>query len=169
MPKKKTKPTILKDTREQRGWDWEADEDFAGVRHQGLKTGDYSLEGLEEIVTIERKGSADELYANFTQDKKRLFAEFERMREYEYKFIIVEESLEDILNPHNYYVNKSKKNKRSPKMPPAVVMKHLLEATLEYGIHVIYCGDRGQQTAKKILLSVYERYCKGLVNCSPSK
>src|SRR5574340_1278042 len=50
------RPVVLVDSREQnpfsfarfRGW-------FAGIERKPLKLGDYSIEGLEEVCTVERK------------------------------------------------------------------------------------------------------------------
>ena len=56
------------DTREQnpfpfarfRGW-------FAGVKHKALKVGDYSVAGLEDACTVERKDLPDLIHSLTTE------------------------------------------------------------------------------------------------------
>jgi ERCC4-type nuclease len=156
----KPKPKIIVDTREKTPWDWEADDAFEEVIHRKLDGGDYSIEGLEDIIVIERKASADELFLNFSQQKKRITAEFERLADHKHKIIIVEETCEDVLNPERYYVNKKRINKRSPMMPVAVVAKGLNNLMLSYGASVIFGGMKAQSMARGILLAAWELHLK---------
>jgi len=157
----KIKPTIIVDTREKLPWDWEDDDAFASVIYRKLDAGDYSIEGLEDVIFIERKASVDELYNNFTTGKKRLAAEFDRVTDHRVKIFIIEETCEDILNPRKYYVNKKKINRKSPKMPPAVVASSLTNLVLEQNVHVIFGGSRAQSMVRGILLRAWELYQKG--------
>jgi len=168
MPKK-TKPKIIVDTREKTPWDFDGDEAFEEVISRKLDAGDYSLEGLEEIVTIERKASADELLNNFMTKtgKNRIYAEMDRMKDYPFKFIIIEQDLETLMDPKSYYINKLKNRRKrppSPRMPIAIVISNLTTLMLEHGIHVIFAGSRAQNLAKGILLAVYELHRKGLID-----
>lgn len=115
---------------------------------------------MQHIICIERKSSVDELYTNLFSRKnyERLCREMERFQNVKHRFIIIEEDLSRILDPNVYYVNKSGRNKRSPKMPPAVVINKLIEFMLNYDIHVIFAGNKGQSIAKKLLLRAYNDY-----------
>lgn len=162
------KPTLIIDTREKYPWDFEGDEAFEEVVYRKLDAGDYSIEGMQEIITIERKANVDELYTNFSnKDKKRqILAEFDRARDYRFKILVVEETCEDIMNPRKYYVNKPQKNgkpinRKSPKMPVAVVTSNLTKLALEHDVHIIYGGMRAQAMARGILLHAYELHRKG--------
>lgn len=152
------KPTILVDTREKIPFDFEGDNAFADVVYEKLDVGDYTLEGLEHIIAIERKYSADELYNNFGSKagNKRIQAEFDRMSDVKYKFIVIEETLEDIMNPDNYYVNQKRINKASPRMPCAVVVNALADLTFYKNVHVIYGGEKAQSVTRGLLLRVYD-------------
>lgn len=159
MPqKKKTKPILLIDSREQHPWGFGEDEDFDGVERVKLDAGDYSIKGLEHVVMIERKANQDEIYTNFASKdgKRRLYAEFERAQDIPFKFIIVESSLEDVMNPQAYFVNKKGINKRHLKMPVAVVTSNLTNLTLQRNVHVIYGGECAASMAKGLLLRVYD-------------
>jgi hypothetical protein len=75
------KATIVVDTREQnpfsfarfRGW-------FDGVKHKALAVGDYSVAGLEDIVTVERKDLPD-LIHSFTSERRVFVKRLRRMRD----------------------------------------------------------------------------------------
>lgn len=156
----KNKPILLIDTREKKPFDFEGDTDFASVKFTKLDGGDYSLDGLENIIVIERKGSVDELFINFTQNKQRIFAEFDRLNNHKHKIIVIEESLDQIMLPNNYYVNKKKINKQNPKMPVAVVLGGLYDLLLDYNAQVIFAGSKAQSIVKAILLRAYKKYAK---------
>ena len=63
-----------------------------------LDTGDYSIEGLEDKLCIERKASVVEFANNVGHDQVRFLKEIERMKHCPYKFMIFEFSLSDLMN-----------------------------------------------------------------------
>ena len=48
---------IIRDTREKNGWNFDFYESCEAIIDQGLKTGDYTAQGLEEHLVIERKAT----------------------------------------------------------------------------------------------------------------
>lgn len=154
----RSKPVILIDSREKRPYDFEGDDAFASIKHTKLDAGDYSLEGLEHIIVIERKASVDELFLNFTKDIKRLNAEFERLKDHKIKVIMIEATCEDVMNPYKYYINKNGLNKHSPKMPVAVVTSGLTNLMLQHNVHIFFGGSKAQSMTRGILLRAYEMY-----------
>ena len=64
---------IIRDTREQQGFQFFAQ---AEIIEQALDAGDYTIEGLEDFIRIERKASTGELYHNLA--KKTMKARFHR-------------------------------------------------------------------------------------------
>ena len=157
----KEKPVLIVDTREKQPWCFDTDDAFSDIIYQKLDGGDYSIQGMEHLITIERKATVDELYMNFTKDKKRIAAEFERLKDHRFKIVVIEESCEDVMNPNKYYVNKKKINRRSPKMPVAVVVSNLTKLMLEQNVQVIFGGMRAQAMARGILLHAYDLHQKG--------
>jgi len=158
MRKTRKKPPILiVDSREKKPWDWDDDPDFTSVVSEKLDAGDYSIKGLETVICIERKRSVDELYMNMfkQENRERLRREMQRFQNVKHRFFIVEEDLSDVLDPKSYYVNKAGKNRFSPKMPPAVVMRELIDFMLNYDVHVLFAGSKAQSLAKKLLLQAY--------------
>lgn len=84
--------TIIIDTREQQPWDFSQ----YATAVQKLDSGDYSIEGMEEIVSIERKKSVNEFANNITE--KRFKDWVERLSKVEFPFILLEFNLQDILH-----------------------------------------------------------------------
>jgi len=90
------KPTLIVDTREQnpfpfgrfRGW-------FAGIQKKALAVGDYSVAGLEEVCTVERKDLAD-LIHSFTTHRSVFTARLRRMSAYPYRLLVVTASLSEV-------------------------------------------------------------------------
>ena len=157
----KLKPTLIVDTREKQPWRWEDDDAFEGVLYTKLDGGDYSLRGLENILVVERKATVDELFINFTTNRERIKAEFERLGQHKFKILVVEETCDDVLNPYKYYINKKKINKKSPKMPVAVVASGLTNLMLEYNVHIVFGGTRAQAMVRGILLRAWELHQNG--------
>ena len=94
--------TIIKDTREQEGYTFEPSSSryhkCNGMVERKLDTGDYSLEGLEDKVCIERKASVVELANNIGHDMVRFTNEIERMKSFPHRFMIFEFSLSDVMD-----------------------------------------------------------------------
>lgn len=87
------KPTILVDTREQRPLVFSEAVSVAVVT---LPTGDYSVAGLTDRVAIERKSLAD-FVACVGPERERFLDCCRRLRDYEFRAIVVEASVEDVL------------------------------------------------------------------------
>ncbi len=99
--------TIIVDTREQVRYDFDAIparlSDGGGsvvtrVVRRALKSGDYSIEGMENRVVVERKSLAD-LYGTLGCGRNRFMRELERLAELEYAAVVVEGSWEQIVDP----------------------------------------------------------------------
>lgn len=103
-----------------------------------LDTGDYSMEGYEDILCIERKRTVSEIAQNITQD--RFKNELCRMSDYKYKFIIYEFDWLDVLNfPYNSNLPKSliKRIRTRGKF----LQSALLGINAIYNVHTHYAGS----------------------------
>ena len=77
--------TIIKDVREKKGWEW------PNMVRKALPTGDYTLEGLEDVLAIERKGSVSEYVDCLLGTRKDAFhRELERMEGFAHPFLILD-------------------------------------------------------------------------------
>jgi hypothetical protein len=144
---------ILRDTREKKPWDFSKDKYFDGQKDVALKTGDYSLEGYEDDIVVERKKDVNELIANFTTDKRRIYDEVERLKKFRFAAIVVEQNLAEVLNSENYYVARKFKNRNAP---VAIVINNLLTIMMQHGIHVIFAGCKGKSITRGILVRARE-------------
>jgi len=91
------KPVVLVDTREKEPFplytnhpNW-----IGGERRVALKTGDYTVEGMESLLCLERKNLADLVACTMTY-RKRFLVACSRLALFPWKAILVEATLEDI-------------------------------------------------------------------------
>ena len=132
---------IIIDTREKAGYSFQEYSNCTGVIRKKLDTGDYSIEGLEDIICIERKASVEEIASNIIDTTKRLEREIERMLPYEHKYIICEFSMWDLLNfPHGTSLPQTVRNKI--KVGGKFLLKKLIEFEIHYGVHIVFCGNK---------------------------
>lgn len=150
--------TIIKDTRERQGYTFESiDTKYhvcKGMVLRKLDTGDYSIEGLEDKICIERKASVVELANNVGFDKRRFMAEIERMKTFPHKFLVLEFSLEQLMDfpegsdiPDDEIKNLKISNK--------YMLRFLMELQINHNVHVIFCGSK--KNAKWTVLSIIKR------------
>jgi len=145
--------TIIIDTREQIPWEFK----YHQTSKKKLDTGDYAIEGLETILAIERKKSVAEIANNISE--KRFIDVLERLSKIPYKFILLEFSLDDVYNfPIGSDIPKKLWSKL--KISSKYLLKYLTEIQLNYGIHVIYCGDKtnAEKMAESIMKRVNEKH-----------
>ena len=150
--------TVIKDTREQDGYTFESFTgrytSCAGMVVQKLDTGDYSLEGLEDKLCIERKGRISELAINLGKDKARFMREIERMKEFPFKFLILEFSLDDVIKfPEGADIPQS--NMSKVKITGKYLLKMLVELQMNHGIPILFCDNK--RNAKTMINSIFKR------------
>lgn len=133
--------TVIKDTREQEGYFFNKFDSCAGMIDHKLDTGDYTLQGFEDKICVERKGCVEELAVNLGQKKYAFMDEIERMKTFDHKFLVLEFSLEDLLKfPDETRI--PVKNKGSLKITGKYMLKCLIEFELYHNVHVLFCGNK---------------------------
>jgi ERCC4-type nuclease len=149
--------TIIIDTREQQPWSFE----HYAKANKKLDTGDYSIEGLEQIIAIERKKSVSEFANNITESRFKDVVS--RLSSIKHSFLLLEFDLEDVLI-YPVGSNVPKKMWDKIKISPSFIIKHLLELQIYHNIKVLFCGDsdNAEKMAEFILKKVnyIERYKK---------
>lgn len=140
-------PRILIDTREQRPYSFET-ENETGT----LPTGDYSLVGAENLVSIERK-SIDDLIGCLTTGRDRFERELYRGRALDYFALIVEVSLSDLSN-----------GRYQSKMLPKAAIQSLLAFSIRYHLPIFFVENRryGARVTESLLLKYTEELKKRL-------
>lgn len=165
--------TIIRDNNEQAPWGFHGFVDdvsatgkplLVKVEIASLNTGDYSLKGLENLVTVERK-SINDLYgtisSNFAGRKKaeeagaeliqgRFDRELERMAVMEFACVIVEASLSLILTCPP----------PAARMQPKTVFRQMLAWQQRYPNVQWFFGDgvNGRRLAETICFRHLERF-----------
>jgi|SRR3990167_7069055 len=145
--------TVIRDTREKenQGWYFSKYKECLGTMVKKLDSGDYSLEGFESILSIERKGSVAEFAHNVIE--QRFVNEIERLELYKYSFIILEFELTDmLLYPHNCGLPPRVVSKC--KFSGKFVMKKTVELLMKYNTKILFCGNSGKEMASCIFKEV---------------
>jgi len=133
--------TVIKDTREQDGYYFSSFDKCSGMIEQKLDTGDYTIQGFEDKVCVERKGCVEELAVNLGQKKHAFLNEIERMKDFPHKFLVLEFSLEDLLKfPDETRI--PVKNKAALKITGKYMIKCLMEFALHNNVQILFCGNK---------------------------
>ena len=140
--------TIIIDTREQTPWTF----DNYVTASKKLDTGDYSILGMEDIFTIERKKSVSEVANNISES--RFDKELIRLKNYKHKFLLLEFNLKDVLN-YPIGSNVPKKMWEKLKITNKYILKYLTEIAIFYDLQVIFCDD--SDGAEEMALSIIKR------------
>lgn len=133
------KPVVLIDTREKMPFDFtEFNNWIAGQKIKTLKVGDYSIEGMEKLLVMERKTLTD-VITTLMQQRNRFFKMCEQMTAYRWRALLIEASYEDI---------KSSYDEEWTLAHPNAVSGTLDALEARFGIPVIYTS-RFRQLAEE--------------------
>lgn len=119
---------IVIDTREQQPWAF----DCPTVRRT-LDAGDYSVDGLETVVAVERKSLKD-FASTVIHDFGRFGAELERLARLDAACVVVEADLDAVLR------GQAAANLRG--VAPGSLLGAGVHIGLRYGVPVFWCGGR---------------------------
>ena len=127
------KPVVLIDTREQNPFNFSRFPNWISQqKNQKLNVGDYSVEGMEDLLVMERKSLSD-LITTLMQQRARFFKVCEKMMKYRWRALIVEASYEDIKSPYDEDLNTY--------AHPNAVSGTLDALESKFGIPVIYTSQ----------------------------
>lgn len=95
------KPIVIVDTREQTPFEFHRFRNWIlGEKCEKLDHGDYSIEGMESLLIIERKTLSD-LVTTVMQYRNRFIRQCEKMAEYRWKALFVEATYEEIKSTYD--------------------------------------------------------------------
>jgi len=167
------KPVVLYDDREHKPWLF-LQSDYE-MKRKRLKCGDYTIEGYEDIVAIEKKSGIEELLNDLTGKYRPTFVAIEKksgieellndltgkyrptfkrflkkLSQYPVKCIIVEEAftLDNICSAIRRIKKKSGNKMR---LTVHTVLWWMAEITMSYGIPIIFIGSPMQNTIRVLL------------------
>jgi len=119
---------IVVDSREQTPWAFRCE----SIR-KALPAGDYSIEGLESKVAVERKSLAD-FTSTVNHDAERFARELLLLATYRAACVVVEADLDAVLR------GMRKDDLRGAS--PASVLGASLHVSIKYRVPVFWCGSR---------------------------
>ena len=132
---------VIKDTREQNGWVFSQYDRCDGMEAGTLHTGDYTMQGFEDVVCVERKACVSEIAMNLGRKKKAFHSEMERMKDYEFSFIICEFGMEDVLKyPEGSRVPREARS--SVRVSGKYLLKCFMEFQIWYDTKIIFCDNK---------------------------
>jgi ERCC4-type nuclease len=122
------KAVVLVDTREKSPFEFRRFPNWiAEEKRQKLNIGDYSVEGMEDSLSLERKTLSD-LITTLIQQRPRFFKLCEKMSQYRWRALFIQASYEDVKSPYGEYTYAH----------PNAVSGTLDALEARYGIPVIY-------------------------------
>jgi len=149
---------IFVDTREQTAWGFEFYD--CTTEEITIKYGDYTVQGMEDRIRIERKASTAEIFGNLcTKNGLRKFKrEMAELQATVDSFFILCEFPETYM--YTFPVNSGIPKSEWPKPSAKFLRKRMYELQEEFDVKVIYCEDaiKAEEIAYNILRETYERY-----------
>lgn len=154
MKKKVIKPyTVIRDTQEKKNfWRFIKTDYCTGTVDDSLWTGDYTIKGMEDIFSMERKASTGEFAGNVLT--KQFENELRRGDKLKHFFIVLEFSLANVLEfPYNSGI--------PPKIWPKLrvsgnlILKKIVEFQVKHKAHIIFAGDSA--SAKEIARAIFKK------------
>ena len=146
---------VIIDTREKNPWDLEQNQYITEIIYRKLDAGDYSVEGLETWLSIERKATVCEVAQNIT--KKHFWNSMNRLAvDVTFPFLICEFSIADVYNYPNVKCLPKRQQTKS-KISPVFIMSSFLRI-MGMGIQVIYADNVYHAT--KMATSILNRGIK---------
>lgn len=116
------------DTREQESYTF--DPGLGSTVRRALPAGDYSVEGLEQVVAVERK-SMNDFISTVIHARSRFRNELRRLGGYKAACVVVEGNLGDVL-----------RGKYHGAAHPNSVLGSCLSIILDFRVPVFFCSDR---------------------------
>lgn len=117
---------VIVDTREQ------APFRFTGIKqddgrdlivpliNRGLASGDYAIDGLESVMSVERKSLRD-FYGSISAGRERFEREIQRLNEMQSAHVVIEGDWDDIMQPESF-----------TRVPPKVAMRTMQSWSIKY-------------------------------------
>lgn len=148
---------VIVDTREKAPWTFEGQRGITTKRAK-LDAGDYSVEGLEARVSIERK-SLEDWIGTVLRERQRFYRELELLRAYDFRCVIIETSVRELYSP-----------RVADRLHPAAIMGFVAEVAVQQHVPVLLGGTRAEaQLLAGALLSMAARKFSGAEGLAPAK
>lgn len=121
---------IVVDTREQTPYTFAWCGDGIVTVRKKLYAGDYSIEGHEDVVAVERKTHAD-AYGSLGRGRARFHREIDKLANYQYAAIVIECDLRTFLEPPP-----------DSMLSPKAAINTLISWDVRFGVRPVFAGNR---------------------------
>ena len=113
-----------------------------------LSAGDYSIQGYENKIAIERK-TLDDFIQSVTKNKKRFYKELSRLAVYDFACIVVEGNINDVTE-HDY----------KSLATPQSIRGQAIAIYLDFNIPVFWLADRqhSAEFTEAVLCRLYKTH-----------
>ena len=119
---------------------------FKNAVVKGLKAGDYSIEGFEDRIAVERK-SREDAYSSLGTGRARFERELKRLSHYEYAAIVIECDLLSFLEAPPFTM-----------MNPKAAINSLISWSVKYKVHIFFASTR--RHARAVTYRMLEKFWK---------
>ena len=136
---------ILIDSREKTPYTFDFAPLVKVVLGQTLKTGDYTLQGFEDQVIVERKSLVD-LFGSCGRNRRRFEAELARMADFKHAAVVIESEWSIVLR---HPPTRSKLN-------PKTILYSVIAWEQRYGVFFWMCPNRS--AGERITFRILQRY-----------
>lgn len=134
---------IIRDSREQLPYSF--DRWPVSVQVSGIPTGDYSINGFEDKIAVERKSLNDLVSCLMGKNRDRFEKELTRARSYQVFAVVIEANLFQIMGKQYHSV-----------MNPDAVMQSITAFYIRYGVPFLFAGDRSG--GEYVTFSLLQKY-----------
>lgn len=142
---------IVIDTREQEPYGF-----TCAVNNRKLDAGDYSVDGFEDQVAVERKSLSDFVHT-VIHDFQRFAAELQKLASMRAACIVVEANLDDVM--------RGLASDKLRSVSPRAVLGAALHIAVRYRIPIYWCGSR--QTACAFTDGFLRTFVRDVVGTAP--
>lgn len=108
-----------------------------------LDVGDYTVEGYEGVMAVERKGF-DDLFSCLTSSRSHFLSQLERLKALRFRWLFVDATVSAVSFGHLY-----------AKVSGEEALCRLTRLSVEYDVPVVFADDKGPWLAKMYLYSAY--------------
>ena len=145
--------TVLVDDREKHPWNLPY-----RTEKKRLSTGDYTIEGFENIIAIEKKSGLIELLNDLANGYRPTFERFlKRLSEYPVKCIVVEDTLSN-LSIDRALEHIKYKSKGRARLTAKTIYYWVSEISCKYGIPIVFvCKKTKLDLLPEIFRACFER------------
>ena len=137
--------------KKNKGWFFIPDDFVEKMETIKLDTGDYSILGMEKIISIERKGTITEFAFNLIQD--RFIRELERLEQIPHSFIILEFMMRDLIS-YPATSGLSPKVRSKIRITGKFLLKKFIELQCKFKTKIIFAGGCGKEITTAIFKQV---------------